>query len=85
MHSDETSTLLKARAFQTLCFFEVALHFDYEDPSEQVRKLLLEMKFIENATRDVEKALSMIVEGLLALEATLPHLRLANSDGKTTI
>ena len=43
------------------------------------------MKFIENATRDVEKALSMVIGGLLALEPTLPHLRLANSDGKTTI
>ena len=76
---------MKARTFQTLCFFEIALHFEYADPSEEVKKLLLEMKFIENATRDVEKALSMITEGLITLEATLPHLRLANSDGKTTI
>ena len=43
------------------------------------------MKFIENATKDVTEALSMITEGLITLEPTLPHLRLSNSDGKTTI
>ena len=43
------------------------------------------MKFIEQGTRDVSKALSLVIDGLLKLAPALYNLKMNQMDSKITI